>query len=668
MVVLSQMHVLFPSTSALRPLFALTAITAVSLFAETSASDGRELELEQLMNVKVTSVQRKEQRLAQSAAAVHVITREEIRRSGFSTIVEALRLAPGLHVARPSTNVWAISSRGFNGQFANKLQVLIDGRSVYLPTNSGVFWHSMDLMVDDIDRIEVIRGPGAAMWGANAVTGVINIITRKATETLGTFAEVGTGTEDRAVARLRYGQQIREGLAVRISSQFARRAHMEQSVLDAADSWQNGRAGFRMDWEREDRAFSLTGDLFRSSLDQSYTVPGAGGEFVQEIAESGISGGSLHGNWSQTGLRGQTTAQFSYSHVDQQRSDFVGGFTRTLDFDVQHRCHLIRRHDLVAGYGFRTNTDTLFPTWRAAFDPPVRDYNVHGFTLQYEYEAISNRLFVTGGTRLENSTLGGFSSQPTLRLLWAPTSTWSVWTAVSKAVRTPSRFELDATLILSGQQANPRTFLAQVPNPNFQSEKLRAWEGGTRWQAKKKLSLDVSVFCNSFSDLQVTGVMPPYFSARYGAIIVPVHRANGARGKAFGAEAAVTADLTYRWRVNGSVSLYDARSDIYLSYAVPDYHPDIFPGIQAQAHSTVDLHRKLQWDVSHYYTGPLPAMDLPGRQRLDTSLRFRFSEWAAISAGIQNLLNTRTPEFRPEDGVGLQRTSRTAWVRAQWWF
>jgi iron complex outermembrane receptor protein len=235
---------------ALALLLALLPLSALA----NEEPDLKSMDLEQLMNIRVTSVQRKEQRLSRSAAAVTVITRDDIRRSGVSTLADALRLAPGLNVARTDSGVWAIGSRGFNGQFSNKLLVMVDGRSVYEPINSGVFWQTLDLMIDDIERIEVIRGPGAVMWGANAVHGVVNIITRRAEDTLGGFAEMGTGTEDRVLGRFRWGQLAKEGLAWRVSAQYGRRER-SNSEADAGrflpeSPWASARLGFRMDWDR----------------------------------------------------------------------------------------------------------------------------------------------------------------------------------------------------------------------------------------------------------------------------------------------------------------------------------------------------------------------------------------------------------------------------------
>lgn len=284
----------------------LIAALALPLLA-SDADELKSLDLQQLLNLSVTSADRKERSLAKTAAAVTVITRDDIRRAGASTLAEALRLAPGLYVARASSGVWAISARGFAGQFAKKLLVLIDGRSVYNPVNSGVFWDSLDLMLEDVERIEVIRGPGAAVWGANAVTGVVNVITRRAEDTLGGYFEAGSGSEDRTLLRFRYGQRISARTALRVSGQFAHRAPMSrENPEEVAWPWRTAHAAFRLDWDRSQRdQVFLQGEGFYSGLRQMYQTPGPSGTQVLPANSEG-SGGAITGRWTRRMLRGET--------------------------------------------------------------------------------------------------------------------------------------------------------------------------------------------------------------------------------------------------------------------------------------------------------------------------------------------------------------------------
>ena len=618
--------------------------------------------------MKVTSVQRKEQSLSHSAAAVTVITREDIKRAGFSTIQDALRLAPGLHVGRISTNVWGVGARGFNGQFANKLQVLVDGRSVYMPMNSGVFWNMMDLLLDDVERIEVIRGPGAVMWGANAVTGVINIITRDARETVGTFLELGSGTEDRVLNRVRYGKQIGDNLSFRVSGQYARREHLDsQDNLSGNEPWHSSRSGFRLDWQRPSGGnLTLAADVFRSTLEETYWVPSHNPgveDTSQAVTET--SGQAFQGRWVQDSWRGQRTIQLNYARSYQDRSDYLGGLVHAFDVEYQQRFRLARRHELLAAYGYRSSEDATRGTSRAWFTPERRRYETHGWTVQHEWEIRPTKLFMSSGVRFEESTLGGGNAQPTIRLLWAPLTNLSLWTAVSEARRAPSRVEQDLTMMIHKGGTGLPVKVAKEPNPLFESEKLRAWEGGVRLQTARKISVDASAFRNRYHDLDTFIPGDVYFHKSLGPVL-PIHSRNLSTGNAIGAEFSVRADLTYRFRLNGSTTFYRSRLTAPWIHPLQETVPDDFPGRQVQIHGTWDLNRKLQWNSSYYFVGAIPVPT--HTQRADTSLRYRFSEWGGFSAGVQNLANSRITELRPGDGLNLQYARRRLWVRMQWWF
>src|SRR5438477_9112458 len=492
-----------------------------------SAEALKKLSIEQLMNLQVTSVSKRPERLSQTASAIQVITQQDIRRSGASSLAEALRLATNLQVAQVDSRQWAISARGFNSTAANKLLVLIDGRTVYTPLFSGVFWDVQEVPLQDIDRIEVISGPGATLWGANAVNGVINVITKDAKDTQGFLLSGGGGTEQHGFGTVRYGAALGSHVRARIYGRgFDRDATALPSGQDAADDWHLGQGGFRMDWEASSASrVTLQGDLYDGRIAQD-----SGGDIA-------VSGGNVIAKWSHT--LSERSSLAAHLYCDRTHRDIPGVFGEdldTYDVDLQHSARLGARHAVVWGLGYRLINDRVVNSSSVAFLPShVARQWFTGF-VQDEIALVPNRLQVALGTKIEHNDYTGFEIQPSGRLNWTLGPSATLWTAVSRAVRTPSR--IDRELFVPAQ---PPYFLAG--GPDFHSEEELAYEVGYRHQAGA-LSLSLATFYSRYHGLrsleQDSAPAP-----------TPLVIANGQDGESFGAELAATYRFSDRWRLRG---------------------------------------------------------------------------------------------------------------------
>lgn len=457
---------------AMQPFFAVThrpilasAIACCTFFslspthaADYSPEQLADMNLEQLLGATVTSVARREEQLAQSPAAVQVITPEEVRRSGATSIPEVLRLVPGLQVGRVDSHNWAISSRGFNDLYANKLLVLIDGRSVYTPLFSGVYWDAQDVMLEDIERIEVIRGPGAALWGANAVNGVINVITKKTASTQGFLATVGGGNYERGFGAFRYGGKLGDSANFRVFGKYSDRGNsLSLGGGRAEDAWGMGRIGFRIDWDAPDsNLLTLQGDIYSGREDQLYRRLDPTRSFTPyfDHARDSLSGGNIIARWTHTvSQENEFTLQTYYDRTNLN-SAVLGEKRDTFDIDFQHRFPLGERQTIVWGGGYRWTQDELRNSLEVAFAPDRRASNLFSAFVQDEITIARDLVTLTLGSKFEHNDYTGFEIQPNARLLWTPTEKTSVWTSVARAVRTPSR--ADHQVSLRAEPVTPR--------------------------------------------------------------------------------------------------------------------------------------------------------------------------------------------------------------------
>lgn len=520
-----------------------TGCSGLAYGANTDGNEFLDLDITQLMNITITSVAKKEQPLADAAAAVFVITQEDIRRSGVTTIPDALAMAPGLQVARISASKWSVSSRGFPGYTSNKLLVLIDGRTVYSPAYSGTFWDVQHTLLEDIDRIEVIRGPGGTLWGANAVNGVINIITKKVEDTQGGLVRAGSGNQEPLMAGSRYGGKISDTAYGRVY--FAYNDHadnaLKDSDADAEDQWQAAQGGFRLDGNPgEGREWTLQGDIYKNSGDQIFSPfwisrPPFQTTLLDELDNKGWN---LLGRYRQEiGPDSALTLKAYYDNNNRDDAVFKLGFD-TVDIDLQYETKWGHRQNLIMGLGYRSVKGDFEQTFQVSL--PDRTDDLYSAFFQDEISLLENTLWLTLGTKYEHNDYTDDEWQPSAKLLWKPAERHSLWTSVARAVRTPSIVEQYGRVIM-GVFPTPMGIgtVAFTGNPEFDSEILNAYEAGYRWQAKENLSFDLAVFHNDYDEIYTA--MPTPSLTGYDFRFV-----NGVSGSGQGLEAAVDWKATAR--------------------------------------------------------------------------------------------------------------------------
>lgn len=619
----------------------------------------KRLSVEQLMDIEVTSVSRKAEKLSETASAIQVITRDEIRRSGATSIPEALRLAPNLQVAQVGSHQWAITARGFNSTTANKLLVLIDGRSVYTPLFSGVFWDVQDVLLEDIDRIEVISGPGGAVWGANAVNGVINIITRSSGETQGAYAEAGGGTSLNDFAGVRYGGALGGHATYRAYGKyFDRDNDVYHNGDDATDSWRMGQGGFRIDAQTSAR------DSLMVSAD------GYGGnENVFTGGTSTASGGNLSSRWAHTiSPTSDMTLQLYYDHTQlsnpEPASRFSPGGTLkdrldTYDLDFEHRLAFGQRNRIVWGLGYRFTHDIVTNSRPLGFFPPHLDHSLVSGFVQDEI-ALAQNVFLTLGTKLEHNDYTGFEVEPTARLRWSMSQKHMVWAAVSRAVRTPSRVDRDLK--------EPTQFpILLEGSSDFESETLIAYELGYRAALTSKVSASVATFYNDYSDLRSVSFTP--------ATIIPFFFANNLEGETHGIELSATYQPLGWWRLRAGFdvlkeSLHVKPGEVDINHALNETAD---PERQFSLNSSFDLPRNVEFNaglrsVDKIYTnnGGVLAI-VPKYTDMNLRLGWQATRQLELSVAGQNLLHKHHPEFGVPDPTRVE-ILRAVYGKVSWRF
>ncbi len=655
-----------PAVGAGRILLAsfLAVLLAANTVAQTSRSvpDVTAMSVEDLMNMQVTSVSKRTQKVADAAAAIFVITQEDIRRSGATSIPEALRLAPGLEVARIDQNKWAIGSRGFNGRFDNKLLVLIDGRSVYTPLFSGVYWNIQDVMLEDIDRIEVIRGPGATLWGANAVDGVINIITKPAASTQSAIVTAGGGTEERGSGGVRYGSKLGDNTHYRIYGKYFDWGPSNfASGATANDGWDAMRGGFRADWTPTGaNSLTLQGDLFRSKYDETLTVPSLASPFSSTFPNNGVySGGNILGRWNHNSEGNSMSLQMYYDNTTTVDKSLFVDHQNVFDMDFQHGFHVGDSQQFVWGLGYRSILDRNDSSFTVSLQPNQVSLNQFSAFLQDEISLVDNRLRLTLGSKFEHNDFTGFEVEPNARLLWTLSPNQSVWTAVSRAVRTPALTEeglrLNSAVIPPGTPANPAPLPAVVAvfgSHQFNSENLLAYELGYRVQATSNLSLDLATFYNHYSNLRTAEPGTPFVEGSPAPtdIVIPFVAGNKMSGGTYGLELFADWKVIPKWRLTGSYSYLqmDIHKNLDSQDPTPDNPNGSSPRHQWYLRSSVDLPKHFDLDTTLRFVDHLPSLNLPSYYSLDAHLGWRPVRNLELSIGGRNLLDNRHLEFLPD--------------------
>jgi iron complex outermembrane receptor protein len=584
----------------------------------------KKMSLEQLMDLEVTSVSKRPERLSAAASAIQVVTGEDIRRSGASSLPEALRLASNLEVAQIDSRQWAITARGFNNVFADKMLVLIDGRTVYTPLYAGVYWDAQDTLLEDLDRIEVISGPGATQWGANAVNGVVNITTKGAKDTQGGLLLGGGGDGLRDFAGVRYGGQAQPGVYYRVYAKyFDRGDSFLPNGREARDAWRMGQAGFRVDNEAvAGRTVTVQGDYYDGS------ITGAGPDNIR------MSGGNLLGRWSRT-LADSSDVQLQV-YYDHTHRLIPGSFTQTLDTfdaDFQHRLRVGGAHNVVWGLGYRLVDDDIVNTPMNAFLPPRLSRQWFSTFLQDEIELAKDRLHLTAGTKLEHNDYTGWEVEPGLRLAWTPDRNETVWTSVSRAVRTPSRTDRDLY--------SPATPPYRVAGgPNVVSEKLIAYELGWRVQLAADLAVSLAGFYNDYDDLRSLEPLNP-------PAPFPVEISSGLRGHSTGAELTADWNPTPGWRLHAGYTEMRVRSEPQPGSVDRTGNRNIAldPNHQFSLRSLWELSAAWELDATGRYVGPISNQRVPGYSELDLRLGWHPHPAWELSLVGQNLLHAHHAEF-----------------------
>jgi iron complex outermembrane recepter protein len=644
-------------------LLTLTAVTwaAESGPAGTTILELKQLSLEELMGVEITSVSKKEEKLFDAAAAIYVITEEDIQRSGATSIPEALRNVPGVEVARIDSHTWAITVRGFNGTTANKLLVLIDGRSVYTPLFSGVFWDVQDTLLEDVERIEVIRGPGATLWGANAVNGVINIITKSAKQTQGLLVTGGGGTEERGFGGVRYGGKLAATAQYRFYAKYINR---DDTVLpegsDAGDAWQIGQGGFRIDWDASDKhQLTFQGDLYGGSLGQTSTILSPMPPLMRlNNADTAVAGGNVLGRWVHS-ISEASDVQFQvYYDRTERRIPLVFSEERdTFDVDVQHRFSVGQRQDIVWGFGYRFTQDRVGNTFNVSWDPDRRATHLVSAFVQDEITLVPDRLRLTLGSKFEHNDFTGFEIQPNARLAWTPTARQTVWASVSRAVRTPTR--LDRDIRLNGQviPGTPVTVLVVFGSRNFASEELLAYELGYRLQPHARLFLDAAAFYNVYDRLlSIEGPAPAQPSPP--AVAIPFVLANNVEGETYGLELWANYQIAdwWRWQAGYTYLHMHLRTKLGSSDTISVASAEgSSPQHQFFLRSWLDLPADLEFDTTLRYVDALPNQSVRAYTALDVRLGWRPIKNLELAVIGQNLLDNRHLEFSSTFRTEIQR-------------
>ncbi len=628
------------------------------------ASDLKRMSLEDLMNIKVTSVSKKPQKLLDAASAIYVITSEDIRRSGARTIPDLLRMVPGIQVARMDANKWAITSRGFNGRFANKLLVMIDGRSVYTPAFSGVIWEVKDTLLEDIDRIEVVRGPGGTLWGANAVNGVINIITKKATETQGSLVTTGIGTEEQGFGGARYGGKVGENLSYRAYAKYFNRDNTETAGgTEGHDDWRMGRGGFRVDWDNgENDKLTFQGDYYDGTVGQRVTVPDLSTASLSRRIDENIdlSGGNLLFRWNRT-LNDESDLSLQFYYDRTERSETVIEEIRdTFDIDFQHRFHMPLNNEVLWGVKFRFTTDDTNGSSMFSLSETSREDPFFSAFLQDEITLIPDKLYFTLGSKIEHNNYTGIEVQPSSRILYTPNTKNTVWGAISRAVRTPSRLEhtirLDKESIAPGTlfPGSPATLGVIIGDNNFDSEVLTAFEIGYRTQPTNHLSFDAAAFYNLYYDLLTIESGTPLSD-----LTIPVSVRNKMNGASYGVELAARWQALEWWNIKGSYSYIDLQlhTQGYSNDTITgDSAEDDIPNHQFSMRSMMDLPANLELDSWLRYVDSVPSVNADSYITLDARLGWNPTEKIELSIVGRNLLEKRHKEYGPSSIINTQVT------------
>ncbi len=662
-------------------LFLLFPAHQACLFAQ-APQDYFSMSLEDLMNIEVTSAAKHVQKLFDVASAMYVITRDDIEHSGAENIAELLRMVPGIHVARVANNSWAVSARGFNSRFANKLLVLIDGRSIYSPIFSGTYWERQNIPLDLIKRIEVIRGPGGSLWGANAVNGIINIITKSSQETQGGHIEGVIGSPEQFRGELWAGARPFPSVFSHFYvNAVDREGFKTTSGKDAKEPFQGIQAGFRSDWEPNDRnSASLSGDLFYGETGVRSILPSLTVPYKRvQTSDSELWASNVVFKYARTLENGCRFRLQTYYDQDNNNAYFLDYHVATFDLDTQFEFDLARNQHWIAGSGYRHISARFDSTWYTRFSPERHKDDIFNFFLQDEIYFSKEKGRLTLGTKCEYNPYTGLEIQPSAKFLWKPSPEKNLWASVAKAVHTPDLSLVGATVpvyVVRGGILNLNPILISYKgNSHFDSEVLWAYEAGLRSKVSRHATFDLALFIHRYTRLLATvySYEPSVLHSEpteYQEIFVQA--ANKMRGEVYGAELSLRYDINDWWSVQCSYTY----TKMYL-------HPKGFittnlndkdlegrvPENMLYVRSSLFLSRNADIDVTLRYVDSLPSLSIPSYLDMDVIFTWRPSPGLKIDLAVQNLFDDAHPEFNSDFlGQEIVEIMRTFYAKVSWSF
>jgi iron complex outermembrane recepter protein len=616
-------------------------LAAPSAWPRQQSDDLTSESLEALMNIQVTSASKKAENLSNAAAAIFVITGEDIRRGGFSSIPDALRLVPGLHVAQQNAHVWVVAARGFSSVFDRDMLVLVDGRLVYTPLFGGVWWDVQDPPLEDIDRIEVIRGPGGTLWGADAVNGVINIITKKAENTQGPMVSTSAGVNEGYEARVRYGGTLGSNLAYRIYGTSNDWFPTVNAVgAPNYDAWSFSQGGMRLDWKispKDTLAFDGQGysGRTRDAIDVfSPTAPPAPLE-----ASAVVKGGHVLGRWTHNFSDRSSTDVLGYCDWTGRNTEGFVESRNTCDIEFQHNYSFAARQSLIWGGEVLTTRATEQDDFTTSFMPLSDRETTSSTFLQYEIDPLPDKLRVIAGSKFEHNSYTGFQYQPQIRAVWTPRKSQNVWVAISRVVRDPNTAERSLVAPISEPSTAPPTFLVLIGNPDVHSEVEHAFEVGYRYTWKDKFSLDGAIYYNDFIGLIGNSPGAPVIHPSPFYISIPLTFNNLGPGQTHGLELYLKYTPIKKWTI--STGITQLRGNSVSNLIVPPATND--PRQQVNVQSRLDLTRHVNFDAAYYYSDAIPPA-LPPLNRVDVGVSTKSIRGFTFSVWGRNLQAARHPE------------------------
>ena len=663
------------ATTTLTALLVTTVFPLWAAEPDSSVTKLTELSLEELMNIEVTSVSKKAQPLAGTAAAIYVLTGDDIRRSGATTITDALRLVPGTHVGRIDANTWGITTRGFNGRYANKMLVLVDGRSVYLPLFSGVYWEHQDMVLDNIERIEIIRGPGGTLWGANAVNGIINIITKSAKDTQGGLVEIAAGTQEERSGTARYGGRLAENAWFRLYAKtYDRSESFDQLGTNVPNDWNIKRIGYRIDWELSDQdTLTFQSDYYKGEASGLLVAPSYDSPLpVVLVSEDEREGANLMARWHRELSDDQELVlQAYYDYTMENVITFDRTTSIIADVDFQHRFRPHDRHEIVWGAGCRRTNIEAPGTVFFDLNEPERTVLLYSAFLQDEIALAPERLSLTLGSKFEHNGYSGFDYLPSARVTWNPAEHQTVWAAASRAVRTPSRVDVD--LRLTSPPPAPGVYPRLMGNEEFDSEVLLAYELGYRVQPTPHVTLDATLFYQDYDNLRSIEPGLPFLETSPGPphLIAPLYASNLLEGQAYGFELAANWQGAEWWLVRSGYSLFqlDLQPDPASLDTIESSAEDEAPRNMAFVRSSMDLPGSVALDLMLRYVDTIPAFDVDSYLELDARIAWRPNEQLELFVVGRSLLDDRHKEYASKYVSGVAKdVERGVYAGITWRF